>query len=226
MENMKIVINSAPRSGHAWLQMVLHSATEYNRDINMGDPDGNGFIIRTNTPVMLLAKFEDIKQTIILRDPFDLIPSIITKTVGGLGNTITSGIPMPHEMGKLPPLDRLILDQVDVYKRYAYGIKNNINNLYPYLFEEVTENISYVVKDLTGIEVSNDRIPELISESEIRIRRVNLNDPGYNNAVPINKKPDIYYQLKEMVLESKRTDEVLDIYLDCKNAILENRNNA
>lgn len=223
---MKVVINSSPRSGHAWLQMVLHAATGYDHKVNMGDPDGEKFIIRSNTPVMLLATFQDIKQAVILRDPFDLIPSIITKTVGGLGNTVTSGIPMPHEMGKLPSLERLILDQVDVYKRYADGIRKNINNLYPYLFEEVTEDISSVVKDLSGLDISNEKIPQLLTDSELRIRRVNLNDPGYNNAVPIAKKPDVYYQLKEMVLESKRTDEVLDIYLGCKDLILENRKYA
>lgn len=224
--NNKILINASPRSGHTWLQFIL-----YNYKIKLlkniefgGNINTDAFILRANNPIILLAKFSDIVQTTIIRNPIDLIPSTVTKTIGGLGSNIVSGLPMPHEYNYINP-ERLIKEQMHVYANYAYGIEKNIENLIPFTFEQVTQDIKYVVKKLIDIDVNNDEIPELRQKAQEVIQQHNKGEVGFNNATPIDKKPDIYYQIKDMVLNHKDIEKTNKIYNDCKNLILEQQNN-
>ena len=221
MINDKILINSAPRSATAWLQYVLYtSKITLLRDVEYGgNIFANSFILRTHTPVTLLAKFEDVTQTTILRDPLDLIPSIITKTTAGLGSNIVSGVPQPHEYNYLS-VDRLIIEHFYVYKNYAYGIEKNIKNLKPFTFEQVTSDIKYVVKSLLDIDINNDNIDKLRTDAGKRIQIHDKGDPGYNNAVPIESKPEIYYKTKDMLLNTNGFEKIQKIYEDSKSLIL------
>ncbi len=220
----KILINSAPRSGTAWLQFILYI---YNVDYlhtnkikygpNIYSPS---FIIRSHIPVTLLAKFDNVTQTTILRDPLDLMPSIITKSMSGLGNSIIGGVPQPHEYNYVS-LERLIIEQFNVYKNYSYGIEKNIKNLKPFTFEQVTTDIEYVIKHLLNTKADNKDIDRLKESAKERIWTHKKEEESFNNAVPIDKKPDVYYKVKDMILNNTEFDEIQKIYEDSKSLILD-----
>ena len=224
MVNNRILINSAPRSATTWLQFILyhHKITSLNINNIKYGPDiySPAFIIRSHVPVTLLAKFDDITQTTILRDPLDLIPSIVTKTAGGLRDSVISGIPQPIERD-YANLESLIVDKFTVYKNYAHGIEKNIKNLKPFTFDQVTLNIEYVVKHLLGLEADNKNIDNLKKSAKKTIRVYDKGDLGLNNALPVDKKPDIYYKVKDMLLNNKGFDEIQKIYEDSKSLILD-----
>lgn len=218
------MINSAPRSATTWLQFILyhHKITSLNINNIKYGPDiySPAFIIRSHVPVTLLAKFDDITQTTILRDPLDLIPSIITKTAGGLRDSVVSGIPQPIERD-YANLESLIIDKFIVYKNYAHGIEKNIKNLKPFTFDQVTLNIEYVVKHLLGLEADNKNIDNLKKSAKKTIKVYDKGDLGLNNALPVDKKPDVYYKVKDMLLNNTKFDEIQKIYEDSKSLILD-----
>jgi len=222
--NNRILINSAPRSATTWLQFILyhHKITSLNINNIKYGPDiySPAFIIRSHVPVTLLAKFDDITQTTILRDPLDLIPSIITKTAGGLRDSVISGIPQPIERN-YTNLESLIIEKFIVYKNYAHGIEKNIKNLKPFTFDQVTLNIEYVVKHLLGLEADNKNIDNLKKSAKKTIKVYDKGDLGLNNALPVDKKPDMYYKVKDMLLNNKGFDEIQKIYEDSKSLILD-----
>lgn len=224
MVNNRILINSAPRSATTWLQFILyhHKITSLNINNIKYGPDiySPAFIIRSHVPVTLLAKFDDITQTTILRDPLDLIPSIVTKTAGGLRDSVISGIPQPIERD-YANLESLIMDKFTVYKNYAHGIEKNIKNLKPFTFDQVTLNIEYVVKHLLGLEADNKNIDNLKKSAKKTIKVYDKGDLGLNNALPVDKKPDVYYKVKDMLLNNKGFDEIQKIYEDSKSLILD-----
>ena|GEM_PF-5803447 len=218
------MINSAPRSATTWLQFILyhHKITSLNINNIKYGPDiySPAFIIRSHVPVTLLAKFDDITQTTILRDPLDLIPSIVTKTAGGLRDSVISGIPQPIERD-YANLESLIMDKFTVYKNYAHGIEKNIKNLKPFTFDQVTLNIEYVVKHLLGLEADNKNIDNLKKSAKKTIKVYDKGDLGLNNALPVDKKPDLYYKVKDMLLNNTEFDEIQKIYEDSKSLILD-----
>jgi len=222
--NNRILINSAPRSATTWLQFILyhHKITSLNINNIKYGPDiySSAFIIRSHVPVTLLAKFDDITQTTILRDPLDLIPSIVTKTAGGLRDSVVSGIPQPIERD-YANLESLIIDKFIVYKNYAHGIEKNIKNLKPFTFDQVTLNIEYVVKHLLGLEADNKNIDNLKKSAKKTIKVYDKGDLGLNNALPVDKKPDVYYKVKDMLLNNTKFDEIQKIYEDSKSLILD-----
>lgn len=224
MVNNRILINSAPRSATTWLQFILyhHKITSLNINNIKYGPDiySSAFIIRSHVPVTLLAKFDDITQTTILRDPLDLIPSIVTKTAGGLRDSVVSGIPQPIERD-YANLESLIIDKFIVYKNYAHGIEKNIKNLKPFTFDQVTLNIEYVVKHLLGLEADNKNIDNLKKSAKKTIKVYDKGDLGLNNALPVDKKPDVYYKVKDMLLNNTKFDEIQKIYEDSKSLILD-----
>jgi len=197
--NNRILINSAPRSATTWLQFILyhHKITSLNINNIKYGPDiySPAFIIRSHVPVTLLAKFDDITQTTILRDPLDLIPSIVTKTAGGLRDSVISGIPQPIE------------------RDYA--------NLESLIMDKFTVNIEYVVKHLLGLEADNKNIDNLKKSAKKTIKVYDKGDLGLNNALPVDKKPDLYYKVKDMLLNNTEFDEIQKIYEDSKSLILD-----
>jgi len=175
----------------------------------LGNVCEDDFVIKINSPITMFAKFEDIKQIFILRKPEDLIPSIITKTLGGLSQNISAGVPMPHEDIDIS-IEKLIKDQCYNYTRYIYGLEKNIHNLIPFTFEQVTNDINFITKNVLNIE-TKENYNILIEEAKINPRFYNKNDIGYFNAFPVEKKPDIYYEIKEKILKNN-FDEYIDMY--------------
>lgn len=224
MNKVRIIINSCPRSAHAWLQTVLMDSTGRRPEINYDDI-GDSFITRANTPAMLLGKFDNAIQTTILRDPATIIPSIVTKTMGGLGTTVTAGIPMPHEYNGKLQLENLITHQFTVYKRWVDGLLENIDNLMPFTFEQVTKDIEFcIISILDNFDIeyyaySNDELPEMINKLAEKIRVHDKGDPGYNNALPVERKPDVYYEAVEIVNNHKLIKNAIARYEDAVEKI-------
>jgi hypothetical protein len=220
--NNKILINSAPRSGTAWMQYILYNyKLTLLKDVEYGgNIYADSFVLRIHTPVALLAKFDGITQTTILRDPIDLIPSVITKIMSGLGDSIVSGIAQPHEYNHVS-IDRLIMEHFYVYKNYLYGIEKNIKNLKPFTFEQVTADIEYVVKNLLDINANNNSINSLKESARKRIQIHNKGDLAINNAVPVDQKPEVYYKIKDVLLNTSGFDKIQKIYEDSKSLIFD-----
>lgn len=217
MDRLRILINSSPRSGHAWLQYLLFNSLKHPNNVNLGDTV-NDFIVRTNVPVILNGNFKDILQVSILRNPQDIIPSIITKTMGGLGSTITSGIPMPHEMGNLPPIENLVEDQFRVYSLWSNSMTENLDKVMAFTFEQVTTDTEFVMESIMknfNVEyniVLNQNIQSSIEDARSKIFQHDKGEVGFNNPVPIDKKPEVYYQIKEVVDNHRLLKPALSLY--------------
>ena len=147
MNKVRVLINASPRSGHTWLQYLLVNSLKERQHINLGDTV-NEFVVRSNNPVILHARFDDILQTSILRSPEDIIASIVTKTMGGLGNTVTSGVPMPHEYNELPPLERLVADQFGIYKLWSSTLIENLDRVKAFTFDQITNDPGFVISSI------------------------------------------------------------------------------
>jgi hypothetical protein len=196
--------------------------------INLGDTV-NEFVVRSNTPVILQAKFDDILQTSILRSPADIIASIVTKTMGGLGNTVTSGVPMPHEYNELPPLERLVADQFGIYKLWTSTLIENLDRVKAFTFDQITKNPEFVINsimknfDAEYTVLSNDKISDAIEDAKVKIFQHNKGDIGFNNPLPVDKKPDIYNEIKEIAYNHPQMDLSLKMYNEYCNIILEDQ---
>ena len=224
MKNIRVLINSAPRSGHAWLQYLLLKSVNFDNNISMGEIHSQ-FIIRENVPVTLLAKFPDVVQTTVLRSPLEIIPSVVTKTIGGFGNTRTMGVSMPHENNSLPSLDQLIDGEFNVYKRWSGSIIKNIENLEAFTFDQVCDNPEFVVDSIMAnfqyeyFKVKNIDLPILLKEARHGISQHDKGNPGFNNPLPIEKKPDIYYEALDIVKNNKRLQESIELFELAKDEI-------
>lgn len=221
-DKVKILINSSPRSGHAFLQYCLLETLD-NKKISIGDISDE-FIIRANAPIILFGSFKDIIQTTILRKPEDIIPSIVTKTMGGLGNTITSNINMPHELNHVPELSILIRDQFDIYHRWTNSIIKNISTLKPFTLEQVSNDTPWVVNsllknfDVKYRDISNE---DFISNALTKITIHDKGHPGFNNAVPIERKPDVYYEAVDIVKNNPLLQDAINKHKECEKLILD-----
>jgi hypothetical protein len=74
-----------------------------------------------------------------------------------------------------------------------------------------------------GYDVPNSDIPELIELSKKRIRQHNKGNLAYNNAVPVDKKPDIYYEIQQKVLSAPRLAKSLELYETTRSLVLESQ---
>lgn len=228
MKKVRVLINSAPRSGHAWLQYLLLKSVNFDNNISMGEIHDQ-FIVRENVPVTLLSKFPDIIQTTILRSPIEIIPSVVTKTIGGFGNTRTLGVSMPHENNELPSLEQLIDGEFNVYKRWSGSIIKNIKELEAFTFDQVSEDPEFVVDkimskfDYKYFKIKNINLEELVKEARMGISQHDKGDPGFNNPLPIEKKPDIYYEALNIVKNHKRMEEAISLFDSAKNEIYKNQ---
>lgn len=207
----KIILNSAPRTGLAWFNFFLAEASGNTKDLYNPSLLKDEFIIRSHSPVMLLANFKDIKQCFVLRNPIDLISSIITKTMGGYGTNVNGGLNMPHENNS-SNLSLLIDAQFEQYAAYSKCLLQNIENILPFTFEQITTNISLVSQKVVDVAINNSQIETLKKKAMTKIIMHDKGHPGYNNFLPVDKKPDIYYKINSLVSNRSDLGEMIDIY--------------
>ncbi len=220
---MKILINSSPRSAHAWLQYVLWYANNFDRSIELGELYSDKMITRTNNPIALYGKFKEIKQVTILRNPIDIIPSIMAKAYGGLGQTTIAGITMPSENNVIPDIKRMALHQIEIYERWATAIADNADDLYAFTFEQATEDVSFVTKSLLDVEVSNDMIPDILTKAKDGITKHDKGHLGFNNPIPVSEKPSVYYESREALLLEPRLESAIQMYGAVKDIVLKSQ---
>jgi hypothetical protein len=202
----QIIINSMPRSGSTWAQYLL--AKSINRkdgnpidsdiqSINTSPiPGDNNFVMRSNNIIGLYGNYDPIKQVTIVRSPQDVIPSVITKTYGGAGDTVSNGVVIPAELPNFN-MDEHIYAQIQIYKGYAKATLDNFKNLNVFTFNQVTSDIQLFTEVMLGKELSipNEDSNKFLEKAKKEIRVHPLSHAGYTNAVP-EEKPKIYHKAK------------------------------
>ena len=190
-----------PRSATTWLMFVLSDKLSPNQRMNNSAYPSEEFVIKTHTPISLYAKYDTFTQVNIVRNPIDIIASVITKNFGGIGDTVSNGVAIASENPDMN-IDSHILSELQTYTGYAEGALHNLDRLKVFTFDQVTKDIEYVSRILLGdhMAISNDDIPKLSISAARRIRVHKLAHPGLNNGMPCDK-PAIYHAIKDRLLE-------------------------
>jgi hypothetical protein len=211
----QIIINAMPRSGTTWLMFVLSEKISPGVRMNNSDTPSEEFVIKTHTPVSLWAKYNNFTQVNIVRDPIDVISSLITKNFGGIGSTVTNGVAIPSENPDMN-IDSHIESEIRTYTGYAEGALQNLDRLKIFTFDQVTKDLEHVSRTLLGDDmvIGNNEIPYLESLAARRIKVHKLAHPGFNNGMPC-EKPAIYNDIKNRLLEHD-TSRVRDLYAQLK----------
>lgn len=207
MINLKILITSAPRSGHAWFAYYLKRTLYHSKLIDKG----NSLIERNNYPLMLDGIFNNAVQTTVWRRPDQVIPSNGTKFLGGLGINYSQGLVMPVELDQSGvTISGVVDEQIRQYMRWAEGLNNNLNNIVPFTFEQITQDpemvCNFFIKyfNLNDINVNDFNFDDFFNSAYIDIFQHIKVDKNYSNAMPVEEKPEVYYEIqKEMVKHNK-----------------------
>ena len=224
----QIIINSMPRSGSTWAQYLLaksinrRGGSPLDSSINTINTSpipsfDNNFVSRSNNIMGLYGIYDIIKQVTIVRNPKDVIASVITKTYGGAGDTVSNGVVIPAEIPDFN-MDEHIYAQIQIYKGYANATLDNFKNLNVFTFNQVTEDINFFTEFMLGKDLSllNEDSSKFLEKARKEIRVHPLSHPGYTNAVP-EEKPKIYnkaklfFTIKEN-LEKENFMEISEMY--------------
>lgn len=224
----QIIINSMPRSGSTWSQYLLaksinrRGGSPLDSDINTINTSpipsfDNNFVSRSNNIMGLYGIYDIIKQVTIVRNPKDVIASVITKTYGGAGDTVSNGVVIPAEIPDFN-MNEHIYAQIQIYKGYANATLDNFKNLNVFTFNQVTEDINFFTEFMLGKDLSllNEDSSKFLEKARKEIRVHPLSHPGYTNAVP-EEKPKIYnkaklfFTIKEN-LEKENFMEISEMY--------------
>jgi len=217
-----------PRSGSTWSQYLLaksinrRGGSPLDSSINTINTSpipsfDNNFVSRSNNIMGLYGIYDIIKQVTIVRNPKDVIASVITKTYGGAGDTVSNGVVIPAEIPDFN-MDEHIYAQIQIYKGYANATLDNFKNLNVFTFNQVTEDINFFTEFMLGKDLSllNEDSSKFLEKARKEIRVHPLSHPGYTNAVP-EEKPKIYnkaklfFTIKEN-LEKENFMEISEMY--------------
>ena len=217
-----------PRSGSTWSQYLLaksinrRGGSPLDSSINTINTSpipsfDNNFVSRSNNIMGLYGIYDIIKQVTIVRNPKDVIASVITKTYGGAGDTVSNGVVIPAEIPDFN-MDEHIYAQIQIYKGYASATLDNFKNLNVFTFNQVTEDINFFTEFMLGKDLSllNEDSSKFLEKARKEIRVHPLSHPGYTNAVP-EEKPKIYnkaklfFTIKEN-LEKENFMEISEMY--------------
>ena len=212
----QILINSMPRSGTTWLMFVLSNKISPEARMNNSATPSKEFVIKIHTPSALWAKYDTFTQVNIVRDPIDIITSVITKNFGGIGSTVSNGVAIPSENPDMN-IDSHIVSEMRTYTGYAEGALQNLDRLKIFTFDQVTKDIEHVSRTLLGDDmvIGNNELPGLTALAARRIKVHKLAHPGFNNGMPC-EKPAIYNDIKNRLLEHD-TSRVRDLYAQLKD---------
>lgn len=214
----QILINSMPRSATTWLMLVLSDKISPGVRMNNSATPSEEFVIKTHTPSALWGKYDTFTQVNIVRDPIDIISSVITKNFGGIGSTVANGVAISSE-NPVMDIDSHIVSELQTYTGYAEGALQNLDRLQLFTFEQVTQDIEHVSRILLGdhMVIPNTQLPSLLTSAARRIRVHKLAEPGYNNGTPCDK-PAIYHEVKDK-LRRHNTLGVYKLYDELKKVI-------
>ena len=80
------------------------------------------------------------------------------------------------------------------------------------------------ITNCNGTIHKNEDINNLIEIARNRIVQHNKGEIGFNNPVPIERKPDVYYEAKKIVNNLIEIKQSIDIYEKAKSMIYEKQN--
>lgn len=221
----KILLNSYPRTGMSVLNNLLRVAYNRNEIEEYGEySNRDSFFIWSHTPVTLLAKFNDINQITIIRQPLDAISSLAAKLDSGIGldvhdNQISYYNPHKENFESIALyIDHTVETMTDEYLSYLENCTNNIDNLIPFTFEQVVNEPKFVL-DLITKTVGGNFLS--LSDQEIK----GINDfvyakweeedsllPTSAKRNPVSEKSEFYYQFKIYLSLSKKLKDLNDAY--------------
>ena len=163
IDSGKYIINSMPRTGTTWLQFILSFTILSNPDeeilaknweknltrhASTSITPSKNFVLKMHNPIGLYAKYDDISQIYIARDPKSTIASVITKAISGMGETVSNGIVLPPELVERTTISSNIANQIGVYEAYAKSALSNLDRIKIYSFDSITNNIEDVIKNI------------------------------------------------------------------------------
>jgi|694.fasta_scaffold152150_3 hypothetical protein len=222
MNDIKIIVTAAPRSGHAWLTYLLNRILLSSKYASK-----KSNVERNNTPLMLYGKFDNAIQTTILRKPEEIIPSNLSKLFAGFGNNYSGNIIHAHEVdNEFLNLTDMTHQQIYQYQVWLNAINRNLDRIVPFTFEQITQNPDYICKyfieyyNLNDIILENLNFNDLLLDAKSNIKQHIKIQQNYSNAFPVNAKPEFYYESKTFLLNHEKYQEILDLYNITLNNIM------
>jgi hypothetical protein len=213
---MKILVNSYPRSGSTMFSNAILSSCRDQipqESIEFPMPYYDTWITWKHENILLLGDFgKDTFITTIIRDPIDAISANVDRWVSGFTGNIVNGNPVFNKLiinsdSSLNDRDiELIYHQIEVYKSYIVSTDKNLENIYPFLYNQIKKAPVECVKNILEIAgFSVDKINESI------IKKITQNEP----TIKTDKYPEIVKFLKE------NSKEVVELYSSLQAKIIE-----
>lgn len=206
---MKILTNSYPRSGATLFTNALRSATrKYREPFEEELYQNNDWIIKNHNPVIFLGSYSpDILLCTIVRNPLDAIASNSFRWMNGYTGNIVHGTAIidkhqvndNHELSE--KMCRDIDHQIDQYISYLYCLLENPSNVLIFTYEQILENTSECIKKICRM----CGLPEDIDEGMVKYHI-------QNPLQPTSVKTDLYFNIKNYVLNSSKYQEANGLY--------------
>lgn len=222
---IKIVINSHPRTGISRLLEYIRISYDRTNKKEYGEySNKKDFLLWTHIPVMLLSKFDDIKQITIIRHPDDVIPSVCDKLDSGVGLDVHDGQITYHNTNdnlfntKEDYIAHTVNNASMEYLSYLENTIFNFNNLTVFTFEDVINNIDIVIDKISSyfnddhIKFNKDMVYILDKQIHDKWKEEEKQFLIRANRGPKLDKPESYYKFKKEFLSNPLRDEILEKY--------------
>jgi hypothetical protein len=232
----KILLNSPPRSGSAFLFSAARAMYSHDKRDDLDHMvsgewhQTDNWIISAHEPVLFRGVVPDITMTTVLRDPIDTISSQILKSTYGFSNRTIAGkqeivdAHMDFLKNKQEEyLQESLYQECRMWSGYTYGAMLAIDRIVPYTFEQVTQKTPGVLSTLYNIAGSSNNYREMdqqaIDEMITRITGAVQDDPAFSsgaaNGLP-TQKPEEYFIIREAVKKYSMIPAILDEYEKAK----------
>lgn len=241
----KIVVNTMPRSASTFFldflrDMYFHNDHDHINPRESGHwTQKDSWVVGAHDPLLFYANFDNILQTISLRSPIENIASSIHKTSFGFGQSTVIGKPDIVEdhikkimNNKEAWLQEAMYQESMMWEGYALNSIKNIDKIVPFTFEQVTQNLPIVLKNIHALvdksEPARFRTQTEISQMINNMTQHCLGDiqfsSGSANSLPI-KKPDTYYEILERVSSFRLMPKLIDEYENAKQVYFDRQKN-
>ncbi len=236
----KIVVNTMPRSASTFFldflrDMYFHNDHDHINPRESGHwTQKDSWVVGAHDPLLFYANFDGILQTISLRNPIENIASSIHKTSFGFGQSTVIGKPdiVEHHIKRIMEdkeawLQEAMYQESMMWEGYALNSVKNLEKVVPFTFEQVTQNLPIVLKNIHAIidetEPARLRSQEEISQMVNHMTQTCMGDlqfsSGSANYLPV-EKPDTYYEILDRVSSFRLTSKLMDEYEMAKDAYL------
>jgi hypothetical protein len=206
-KNIKIMVNSYPRSGTSTFVNAIRASLRGSRRMDMDELFQNDtWVIKGNVPGILLGTYpEDVKIITMLRDPLDAVASNCFRWSNGhTGNIVQGRIVVDNGQVRNDQhldgeLKELIDHQILQYLSYMHCYLENHENIIAVRYEDMHVNIEKCLEQVFPGEYSLD-----YEGAEEAVRNPNL---------PSEEKTDRYYAIKQYIVQSDIYKEAVRAYI-------------